>query len=266
MPTSTPAFQMSAMYGVRPDIPGFHYYDRHRRGDIHFPRPGHAAWVEARQAAGRSGILDGGSAYGCVFTGGAENDLFSFARLSRPTGRGLVCALSAFVVVGWVAAKSLLQTVIELTRAVLRLIANPAGDQGWRWLTIQIAISVWVRGFFTLAVSRDLYAGVPAVYVDYDVAGHAFGPRSRRALRTLRRVDRALRQLVRVVRRVPEHRTTSMSSPITARRGARPSKTSRVAGVSNAGSSTNFSLRSGLASPRAAGQGSCGASSRAGRA
>ena len=26
MPTSTPAFQMSAMYGVRHDIPGFHYY------------------------------------------------------------------------------------------------------------------------------------------------------------------------------------------------------------------------------------------------
>src|SRR5262245_64798740 len=27
LPSSTPAFQLSAMYGVRPDIPGFHYYD-----------------------------------------------------------------------------------------------------------------------------------------------------------------------------------------------------------------------------------------------
>src|SRR5581483_5134818 len=25
LPTSTPAFQMAAMYGVRPDIPAFHY-------------------------------------------------------------------------------------------------------------------------------------------------------------------------------------------------------------------------------------------------
>src|SRR5262245_40515539 len=39
LPTSTPAFQMAAMYGVRPDIPGFHYYDRERRTDVHFPRP-----------------------------------------------------------------------------------------------------------------------------------------------------------------------------------------------------------------------------------
>jgi hypothetical protein len=208
MPTSTPAFQMAAMYGVRPDIPGFHYYDRGLRADVHFPRPGHAALVEARQAAGRRGILHGGSAYGCVFTGGADNNLFNFARLTRPTGRGLVCALSAFVVVGWVFVKSLVRTTIELVGAVLRLIANPAGDQGWRWLTIQIAISVWIRGFFTLAASRDLYGGVPAVYVnyvDYDVAAHAFGPRSRRALRSLRRVDRAIGQLWRVARRVPEH-------------------------------------------------------------
>jgi Type I phosphodiesterase / nucleotide pyrophosphatase len=58
-------------------------------------------------------------------------------------------------------------------------------------------------------VSRDLYAGVPAVYVnylDYDVAAHAFGPGSRRALLSLYRVDRAIRQLARVLRRVPEHR------------------------------------------------------------
>jgi Type I phosphodiesterase / nucleotide pyrophosphatase len=209
LPTSTPAFQMAAMYGVRPDIPGFHYYDRERRADIHFPRPGHAALVEGRQAAGRRGILRGGSAYGCVFSGGADNDLFSFASLTRPTGRGVLCALSAFVVTGWVLVKSLFQTIVELTRTMLRFIADPVGEgRQWRWLMIKIGISVWVRQFFTLAVSRDLYAGTPAVYVnyvDYDVAAHAFGPRSRRAFQSLRRVDAAIRQLWRVTRRVPEH-------------------------------------------------------------
>jgi hypothetical protein len=75
LPTSTPAFQMAAMYGVRPDIPGFHYYNREWQSDIHFPR---------------HGILRGGSAYGCVFTGGADNNLFTFASLTRPSGRGLL--------------------------------------------------------------------------------------------------------------------------------------------------------------------------------
>src|SRR5881397_1314026 len=78
MPTSTPAFQMAAMYGVRPDIPGFHYHDKRRRTDVYFPRAGDAARVEQEQARGRRGILEGGNAYGCVFTGGAESSLFNF--------------------------------------------------------------------------------------------------------------------------------------------------------------------------------------------
>ena len=111
MPTSTPAFQMAAMYGVQPDIPGFHYHDKRRRADIHFPRAGHAADVEAAHVAGRVGILRGGSVYGCVFTGSAENDLFSFAKLTRPSGPGVVRVLSGFVVLGWVALKGVCQTM-----------------------------------------------------------------------------------------------------------------------------------------------------------
>jgi len=210
LPTCTPTFQMATMYGVRPDIPGSHYYDRARKGDIHFPRPGHAAWVETRQASGARGILHRGSAYGCVFTGGADNSLLSFATLTRPTRRGLVSAASGFVVLGWVVMKSLVRTVVELVRALLRFIADPVGQRpGWRWLTIQIGLSVWIRGFFTYGVARDVYAGTPAVYVnylDYDVAAHAFGPESRAAIRALHRVDRAIRQIWRVARRVPEHR------------------------------------------------------------
>lgn len=208
LPTSTPAFQMAVMYGVRPDIPGFHYYDRERRSDIHFPQPGHAALVEAKQAGGRRGILEGGSAYGCVFTGGAHNNLFSFARLKRPTGRGVLSALSPFVVLGWVCLKSLLRTLVELARAASRFVVHTRRRESWRWLMIKIGLSVWLREFFTLAASRDLYAGIPVVYVnylDYDVAAHAFGPSSRPALVSLRRVDRAIRQLCRVARRVPEH-------------------------------------------------------------
>lgn len=210
LPTSTPAFQMGAMYGVRPDIPGFHYHDKRRRADVYFPRGGDAALVERAQASDRPGILDGGSAYGCVFTGGAVDNLFNFAMLKRPTGRGLLRAVSAFLVLAWVLVKSTVLSLIDLARAVLRLVADPVREsaRGWKWLAIKIGISVWVRQLFTLSVSRDLYRGVPAIYVnylDYDVFAHAYGPRHRRALRALRRVDRSIHQLWRIVRRVPEH-------------------------------------------------------------
>jgi len=210
LPSSTPAFQMAAMYGVRPDIPGFHYRDKRRGADVYFPRGGDAALVEQAQANGRQGILEGGSAYGCVFTGGAANNLLTFAMMWRPSGAGLLRLVSKFVVLGWVALKASALTALELTRALLRLVADPVGEggRGWRWLVIKVAISVWLRQLFTLAVSRDLYAGVSAIYVnylDYDVFAHAYGPRHRRAYRALRRIDASIRQLWTVLRRVPGH-------------------------------------------------------------
>jgi type I phosphodiesterase/nucleotide pyrophosphatase len=210
LPTSTPSFQLAAMYGVRPDIPGFHYHDKARHEDVYFPRAGDANYVEATQAGGRLGILSGGSSYGCVFAGGADNNLFNFSMIKRPTGAGVARALSAIVVLAWVVLKCLTLTLYELARSVVRLLADPVVEtaRGWKWLALKLGLSVWMRQLFTLAVSRDLYLGVPVVYVnylDYDVFAHAYGPWHRRAFRSLSRIDRSLAQLWRVIRRVPEH-------------------------------------------------------------
>src|SRR6266705_5038977 len=186
LPTSTPAFQMSAMYGVRPDIPGFHYHDKRRHADVYFPRGQDAAHVEKVQAAGRRGIVAGGGAYGCVFTGGAASNLLTFAMIKRPSGTGLLCTVSKSVVLAWVLVKGSLASLIELSRAALRIIADPlsVSTNGWKWLAIKIGISVWLRELFTLAVAHDLYGGVGTIYVnylDYDVVAHGWGPRHRRA-------------------------------------------------------------------------------------
>src|SRR5881296_2471460 len=163
LPSSTPAFQLSAMYGVRPDIPGFHYHDKRRRTDVYFPRGGDAAYVEATQAAGRRGIVSDGGTYGCIFTGGAASSLLTFARIKRPSGAGLLRTASKSVVLAWVLMKGSLASLIELSRAALRIVADPlsVSTDGWKWLAIKIGISVWLRELFTLAVTHDLYGGVP---------------------------------------------------------------------------------------------------------
>jgi len=204
LPTSTPAFQLAAMYGVRPDIPGFHYHDKRRGADVWFPRAGDAALVEDLQAGGRPGILAGGSAYGCVFTGGAANNLFTATMLKRPSGGSLRRVVSAFVVLGWVLVKGLARTALEIARA-LRFALG--GHRDWKWVAIKIGMSFWIHEFFTLAVARDLAAGARAIYVnflEYDVVAHAYGPTHRRAVRSLRHVDRSLQRFFRVLRRRPE--------------------------------------------------------------
>jgi hypothetical protein len=210
IPTSTPAFQMAIMYGIRPDIPGFHYHDKRRRTDIHFPRAGHAAFVEASQVGDRRGILQDGSVYGCVFTGGAAHDFFSFARLTRPRASGLVRVASAVAVLVWVAVKGAMLTGQGLVRALGRVVRRPTRWRTeWRWFLRKTALSVWTREWFTFLVARDVYDGVPAIYVnfiDYDEIAHAFGPRSGRALSTLRGIDRSLGLIQRVLRRVAGYR------------------------------------------------------------
>ncbi|MGH7304402.1 MAG: alkaline phosphatase family protein [Candidatus Rokuibacteriota bacterium] len=211
LPSSTPAFQLAAMYGVRPDIPGFHYYDKRRKADVYFPRGGDAAHVEQTQAAGRRGIVSGGGTYGCVFTGGAASNLLTFAMIKRPTGAGLIRAASKLVVLAWVLVKGMFASTVEVVRALLRRVADPLSESSgtWKWLALKLGISVWLRELFTLAVAHDIYAGVPTIYVnylDYDVAAHAWGPRHPRALQALRRVDASIRRLWRVLRRVPEYR------------------------------------------------------------
>jgi Type I phosphodiesterase / nucleotide pyrophosphatase len=210
LPTSTPAFQMAAMYGVRPDIPGFHYHDKRRRADVYFPRAGDAAFVQETQANGRRGIVTGGSTYGCVFTGGAANSLMTFAMLKRPSGQGVLRALSAFVVLAWVVLKSLAISIGEIVRALLVFVADPVGaPRGWKLLALKVGVSVWIRELFTLSAARDIYAGTPAIYVnylDYDIFAHAWGPRHRRARRALRAVDTSIQILCRAMRRVSEHR------------------------------------------------------------
>lgn len=213
LPSSTPAFQAAAMYGVKPDIPGFHYYDKRARRELHFPEPGAADFVETRHAAGRRGILEGGSCYGCVFTGGAQNSLLTFARLLKPARAGLPLLRlgPSIVLLGWVMTKCLWLTVAELVQFVVRLAVRPgsASHDGLRWLGLKIAFSVWLRELFTLSVSADLYRGVPALYVnflDYDVFAHSFGPSHRASLRALRHIDNAIGQLARIIERLPELR------------------------------------------------------------
>ncbi len=211
IPSSTPAFQAALMYGVRPDIPGFHWYDKRERADRYFPRPGVAALVEERHARGRRGILEGGACYGCVFTGGAAESLWTMSRLLYPTraGGALLRVPLSGVLLAWVIVKCLVLTATELGRTLLRLVADPLrlGARRMKWLLFKIGLSIWTRQLFTLAASADLYRGAPAVYVnylEYDVFAHTFGPHHPLALRALRRVDRSIGQLARIVRRLPE--------------------------------------------------------------
>jgi hypothetical protein len=214
LPTSTPAFQAAIMYGGPVDIPAFEYLDKRTGEYLWFPRPWVSARVEASHAAGRRGIMDGGRTYGCVFGGGAADTVLTFAHLLRPSpvwGRiGLRARVLPFFLLAWITLKMSVVTVVQalgwLGRALREFALGRPVPSFKRWV-VRLLISGWLRELFTLSVTADVYAGVPAIYVnfvDYDVPAHALGPEHRQALRALRYVDRSIQEIWEAVRRVPE--------------------------------------------------------------
>jgi hypothetical protein len=216
MPTSTPAFQAGLMYGGAVDIPAFEFVDKRTGEYLWFPRPWASARVEAAHAEGRQGIMEGGRTYGCVFGGGAADSVLTFAHLLRPSARwgrlGIRARVVPFVLLVGVTARMLVVSVVEALRwsgralrdfSLGRVVSSPK-----RWL-VRLLISGWLRQLFTLSTTADIYAGVPALYVnfvDYDVPAHALGPEHRTAMRALRYVDASIREIWNAARRVPELR------------------------------------------------------------
>src|SRR2546429_9156315 len=101
--------------------------------------------------------------------------------MKRPSGSGLLAALSAVVVLAWVALKSTVITAVELARAVLRLLADPVREwrRGFKWLALKGGLSVWVRELVQPAGSRDHFAGAPGLfrhYLDFHRLSDAFRP------------------------------------------------------------------------------------------
>jgi hypothetical protein len=215
LPTSTPAFQAGLMYGGPVDIPGFEFLDKRTGTYRWFPRPWDAAAVEAAHARPGQGIVRGGRTYGCVFGGGADDTVLTFAHLLRPHafwGRvGFRALVVPCLVLAWLVAKMSVITLWELLGwlgGALRDFSLGRRVASLRQMVTRLLIGGWLRELFTLGMTVDLYAGVPALYVnfvDYDVAAHELGPRHRAAFRALRGIDRSILRLARVLRRVPEH-------------------------------------------------------------
>jgi len=216
LPTSTPAFQAAIMYGGPVDIPAFEFLDKRTGEYLWFPRPWASARVEAAHAEGRRGIMRGGRTYGCVFGGGAGDTILTLAHLLRPWplwGRfGIRARGGPLVLLGWVSLKMIGVAVVEFlgwTGRALRDFALGSVIPTPKRLLTRLVISGWLRELFTLGVTQDIYAGVPALYVnfvDYDVPAHALGPGHPAALRALRLVDASVRDVWRAARRVPEFR------------------------------------------------------------
>ncbi|MFN2245135.1 MAG: alkaline phosphatase family protein [Anaerolineae bacterium] len=210
LPSTTPASQAGILYGNNWDIPGFRWYEKETGESIMCKLPGVVRTVQERIAAGRAGLLRGGSSYTNMFDGDARLSLFTLSALGRhrlfENVRGLgfliLFGLSPLRLIRVVGLSLRAWLVYVVKRFVAWVRSGPRKSKFTFWgPLLEIFNNIIFREVTTFSVMIDIYRGMPAIYAaytGYDEIAHHFGADSREALGALRGIDKQIRQIDRI--------------------------------------------------------------------
>ncbi|GEJ56235.1 alkaline phosphatase family protein [Anaeromyxobacter diazotrophicus] len=220
VPASTPAFQAGLLYGVSPSVPGFVWYDRRSGREIRMDRASDAAAIEASLSERHRPLLEGGTSYFSIFSGGAALPHFCLSGLAGEYGlEELAGGFS-----GWDAlASALVHTVTAARtagRAAHELALGLWQGAAWsltlgrlkhepRFLLHRLLVGALMRELAVEGILIDVARGVPIVYCDllgYDEFAHRRGPDAPEAVSQLRSMDLALAAVYAAAEAVPSLR------------------------------------------------------------
>lgn len=220
VPASTPAFQAGLMYGVAPSVPGFVWYDRRDGREIRMDRATDAAAIEASLSQRNPPLLDGGTSYFSIFSGGAALPHFCLSGLAGEFELDALTegfsgwdALASALVHGVTAARTAGRAAYELgvgvwEGAVWSLTLGRLKHEP-RFLLHRLLVGAFMRELAVEGILIDVARGIPVVYCDllgYDEFAHRRGPDAPEAIANLRSMDLALAAVFAAAEAVPELR------------------------------------------------------------
>lgn len=208
LPSATPYSQAGIFHGENAGIPAFRFYDKAARRVITCNAPHGVQYIRDRIRA--PGALAGGSSYVNLLDGDAQTVAFTVATRDRTSvyrrlggTRMLLLIVLHPVRVARMAFQSIGEWMREeWDRAVAQLRGQATHSEGI-FPFVRILSNVIVRELQTMAITLDVYLGVPVIYstyMQYDELAHHFGPSSRQALGDLRRTDARIAEIERMIR------------------------------------------------------------------
>lgn len=205
IPSSTPAVQGELFYGVKQCVPAFKYFDSQSKKVFIFFDPADASKVEKRLADGNPGLLQGGSSYGNVFSGGAAEAHFCVAGMNA---RSYWKAFSpySYLVGIFFNPRSLLRAFLKVGYDLIRTAGECArGILNWHDLAeeivtipVRVFVSIFLHDFITLGCRIDIARGLPIIAVNFfafDEFAHRYGASGFLTKRALAAIDRSIRKI-----------------------------------------------------------------------
>lgn len=207
LPATTPAVQAELYYGVKTAVPAFCFLAPEAGTIGMMAYPSWAKRVEAELSAQGGGLLEGGSSWSNIYTGGASQQESHFCGASLGVGdlwkTGKIANIFLF---GFLHFASLLRLLallpVEFALSLFDALRGIRQGRSIRreltFVLARVCVCVGLRELVTLGAKIDLARGLPIVHVNflgYDEQSHRRGPSSSFAHWTLLGIDRAIRLL-----------------------------------------------------------------------
>jgi endonuclease/exonuclease/phosphatase family metal-dependent hydrolase/glycosyltransferase involved in cell wall biosynthesis len=211
LPATTPAVQGELFYGVRQIVPAFSFRERETGKAVWMIDPDEAARVQQRLIRRGAPLLEGGSSYSNIYTGGAAEphfcasvmgwgDLFRNARPSAILLLALVNIAPLF--------RAFLLCIVEVLLALFDtfygIVRGRHVRPEFRVILSRVAIGVLLRDLITIGMKMDAARGLPILhcnFLGYDEQAHRRGPGSNYAHWSLRGIDRAIKRIWKAAHR-----------------------------------------------------------------
>ncbi len=212
LPSATPGVQGEFFYGVKGCVPSFSFLDR-KDGHIRkmFDVPS-VLEVEKDLAAQGQPLLEGGSAYCDIFSGGAAECHYSGAKRGWDgmlrAANPLTLPLFLLLYLDVAARMALLlawELAVGLFEAARGALKGFSPVQEFEFLSIRLSVCIFLRELLAAAVPLDIARDLPVIHLNffgYDEQSHRRGPGSDFAHWALPGIDRAVARIWRAAHRI----------------------------------------------------------------
>jgi endonuclease/exonuclease/phosphatase family metal-dependent hydrolase len=211
LPSSTPAVQGELHYGVKTAVPAFGYRDRSTDEYMEMYDSDSAEALEKQLREKGEPLLDGGSSYCNVYTGGAREAHFCMSTMGLDDLHRKASPWAYFVAMclhGYSLLRMIVFTVIETGVAVRDYFHGVSKGHDFRselkFIPARLAVCVLLRELITIGAKIDVARGLPVIHVNflgYDEQAHRRGPTSRFAHWSLKGIDDAIARIYRAAQR-----------------------------------------------------------------
>ncbi|MBI5527896.1 MAG: alkaline phosphatase family protein [Deltaproteobacteria bacterium] len=211
LPATTPAIQLSMLYGRNDCVPGFRWFDRASQRFMIMKGVDDCFAIEQRASKGRRGILEGGASYATLFSGGAAKTAFTASRMTAERSEFHFAPFQILALLALnlgalfrIAGLSFVELWLELSDTVKVWRRGGLRRKALAFALVRIVSNVVLRELSTAMAVIDVYRGVPSIYVNYfgyDELSHHRGPHKLMTRLLLRGIDAQFRKVVNAARR-----------------------------------------------------------------